>query len=164
MASGKQVENKEAQELEVKPFDLFYDYLQERASLTTFDRDSMTEDRVNRILSATTEDELEQAMEYGGLVPLKSFDDGAHITINSWQVISGTNDAFKNRFGVWALMDLTVDGEHIMGNTGVESVIAFLRLVESGQLEGLSFPVTRRLKKIATTNGEALTLLRIKNS
>jgi hypothetical protein len=142
-------------------YDKFAEYCKDRADLDgQYVIEELQENQMAAILSATTEAELDKAMEAAGLTALKDLDDGTEIQINGYHYMHGTREEFRTRLGVFVVMDaqLLSDGTQIALDTSVERVIGFLRAVESGQIEGLDFPVQRRVKKTPTGKGDMITL------
>lgn len=149
---------------EIQPWQDFGRYIGERAQLEAeIVREELGSKQMNAIITATTEEELDEAMKMAGLVGLRDLDDGTEIQINSWHVAPGTRSDFSNRFGVFAVMECTLlaTGRPINLDTGVERVIVWLRARELMKGDD-AFPVTRKVTKTITGSGnEVITLLPI---
>jgi hypothetical protein len=145
-------------------YEKFAEYCQDRADLDgQFVIDELQEKQMAAILAARSEEELDEAMKAAGLTALKDLEDGTEIQINSYHLMRGTRDEFKTRLGVFAVLDaqLLSDGTRIALDTSIDRIIGFLRAVESGQINGVDFPLARRVKKTPTGRGDMITLLPI---
>jgi hypothetical protein len=151
-------------------FDMFMEYVKQRASVEgPMAMEKLTRDQTQAIITATTEEELEAAMEFAGVTGLRDVPNGTVIQFNGFHYVPGTRSEFKNRFETFAVMDCTVltatkrfgeIGTSVMLDTGVERIIAWLRAVESGQIPGLGFPVKRIVIKQPTGEGKELITLK----
>jgi len=134
----------------------------DRADLDgAIDSTDLVEKQMGDILAATNEDELFDAMEFTGLKGLRDLDAGQIITLNGYRFVKGSST--YSGIGVFCVVD-AVDantGEEMVLDTGVERVMGFLRMVESGQA-GVSFPIKVRIVKKETSAGEAVTFGRVK--
>jgi hypothetical protein len=142
---------------EVRPYDRFVQYLQERATVENGDwsADELTRNQVNEIITAENEDALFAAMKTAGLTGLKDVENGTVITIHGFRLIQGQ----LGNIGVYAVIDAVdpATGEGLSLDTGVERVIAFLRMAETMDL----LPVTVTVVKKTTGSGnEMVTLAR----
>lgn len=143
-------------------YDRFVAYARDRASVEArFAASELESNQMNAILNATTEEELDAAMQMAGLTALGDLDDGTEIQINGYHLVTGSRADFANTMGVFAVIDAQrlSDGVQLALDTGVTRVIGFLRMVESGQL-GISFPIQRTVRKVATNNGYSMVTLR----
>ncbi len=138
-----------------RPYQKMLAYMRERAEVTAeeFDAEVLTADQVDRIMTASTEDELFKAMETAGLTGLKDLEDGARIRIHSYRLVTGTMGV-----GVYAVLeaDDPDTGEVLQLDTGVPRILAFLRMCE---VLG-KFPVTVEIVKKATASGNTLITLK----
>lgn len=144
------------------PYEKFSEYCKDRADLDgQYVIDDLRQGQINNIFAATTPEELDKAMEAAGLTGLRDLDDGTEIQINGYHLMRGNRDEFANGLGVFAVMDaqLLSDGTPIALDTGIDRIIGYLRMIESGQIPGLDFPVQRRVKKTMAGKGEMITLL-----
>lgn len=136
----------------------FAEYLAARAEMEApMVAQELSSDQMERILSATTEEELDAAMEMAGLIGLRDLADGQEVQINNWHVAKGTRSEFMNSLGVFAVLncqDLET-GHEFNADTGIERVIAYLRMCEQFD----RFPVQVRIAKTATGSGDMITLL-----
>lgn len=149
----------------------FAEYLVERAAIESpMVAKELSDDQTQRILAATTEEELEAAMEMLGVVGLREVPNGTVVQFNGYHVVPGTRSEFANRFGVFAVIDATMltkterfgnVGTNVMLDTGVERIIAWLRAIESGQINNSDFPVQRIVVKVPAGSGEMITLKRL---
>jgi hypothetical protein len=137
---------------EVRPYDRFITYLTQRAELETADFSDVAAQQVENILTAETADALFDAMALAGLQGLRDVAEGTAITIHNFRFISGALG-----IGVYAVIDATDTntGEGLALNTGVERVLAFLRMAETMDL----FPVDVIVHHKTTGSGNELTTL-----
>jgi len=136
----------------------FATLVQGRAELdASFDAQEIAEAQLATILRAKNEDELFAAMELAGVSGLRDMEDGAEIEIRGYRFLRGMNEDFANRLGVYVIMDCVSleTGAEFPLNTGIERIIGFLRMVESGDA-GLMFPVSVRIKKSTTASGNTM--------
>jgi hypothetical protein len=134
----------------------------DRAALeSNFDADELIESQMSDILSAETEDALFDAMGLEGLKGLKDIPAGTILQINSYEFHKGS--ARYGGPGFFAIMQAqdVATGEELTIDTGVERIMGFLRMVESGQA-GVKFPITVRVVKKETAEGEAVTFAKVK--
>lgn len=154
-------------EVEVKPdaaiapsvLEKFGNYVIDRAAVEAqIVAQELGTTQMEALLSATSEDELEAAMQMAGLIGLRDLDDGAEIQINEFHYAPGNRADYANRWGVFAVLECTLlaTGQNVNIDTGVERVLVWLRVRE---LMG-GYPVQRRVSKIVTGSGnEMITLL-----
>lgn len=159
MSEGNEVEVNAATAEVATMHDRFAQYLQARAEVEAdIVAKQLSESQLSAILTATTPEELDTAMEMAGLIGLRMLDDGAEIQINTFHVAPGNRPEYANSLGVWAVMEVQLleNGQQINLDTGVERVIGFLRMCE--QMD--RFPVQCHISKIGTGSGnEMITLL-----
>ena len=150
------------QTVAMRPVDRFAEYAMNRAMVEAeIVRDELQAAQGDAILNATTEEELEAAMELAGLVALRDLEDGTEIQINGFHYSPGTRSDFRNRWGIFAVMEcvLIESGTSVAIDTGVERVILWLRAMEAMN----KFPAQRRIVKITTGSGNnMITLLPLK--
>lgn len=146
-------------EVIVRPHERFAQYLAQRASVEgEIVAKELTASQLDAILTASTPEELDTAMEMAELVALKDMQDGTELQINGFHVAPGNRVEFQNTLGVWAVLEaqLIETGATINLDTGVERVIGYLRMCEVME----RFPVRVRVSKIGTSEGkEMITLL-----
>lgn len=140
-----------------RPYDKFIDYLRERAGVeeTTDDvRDQLTRDQIESIAAATSEDELFKAMETAGLTGLQYLPANQELIITDFRYVRGNLG-----IGVYAVINATDPGTgaNLALDTGVERILAFLRMAEQLQLLPLHVVVT---KKTTTSGNEMVSLTR----
>jgi len=138
-------------------FERFVQYAKDRAAVEgSLVGDELTESQMERILTATTQEELDNAMKLAGLTGLKDLADGTEIQINGYHLVPGSRSEFANKLGVFAVIDaqLVSNGAEIKLDTGILRIIGYLRMCEANGW----FPVQRIVKKIPTGNGEMVTL------
>lgn len=117
--------------------------------------DELTEQQVERILNAQTEDELFEAMEFGGLIGLKDVPDGTVLEFFSFRIVKGTDN--KGKLGVYAAIQAKgPSGEERGYDTSVPRIIAFLMQAEQ---KGL-FPLTIQIATRNTAGGNTMVSLR----
>jgi hypothetical protein len=117
--------------------------------------DELTAIQVERILAAETDDELFEAMEFGGLVGLKDVPDGTVLEIQSFRIVKGTDN--KGKLGVYAAMQAKgQNGEERGYDTSVPRIIAFLVQCERKEL----LPVTVQIATRNTNSGNTMVSLR----
>lgn len=156
------IEVRENQTVAQRPIDKFGQYALDRAMV---EREIVAQElgaaQGDAILNAANVEELDAAMEMVGLVGLRDFDDGTEIEIKEFHYAPGTRSDYKNRWGIFAVMDavLLESGKEVAIDTGVERIILWLRAMENmGKL-----PAQRRITKVATGSGnEMITLLPLK--
>jgi hypothetical protein len=138
-----------------RPYQKMLAYMRERAEVTAseYDPEELSADQVDRIMTATTEDELFKAMETAGLTGLKDLEDGTVIRIHSYRLVSG-----QLGIGVYAVLeaDDPNTGEVLQLDTGVSRILAFLRMCEVMQ----KFPVTVEIVKKTTASGNQMITLK----
>ena len=161
-SSGTEVAQKGTKSRELSVYETFAEYARNRAALEgPIVAEELNTAQMAAILSATTEEELAKAMEMAGLAALKDLEDGTELRINGYHYALSNRADINSRLGAWVVIDAIhlATGERLALNTGVDRIIGFLRMVESGRIEGLVFPVDRVLRKIGTSGGnEMLTL------
>src|SRR5262245_51390292 len=154
-----EVETVREGEVVSRPWEKFANYLQNRAVVEgEIVAKELTAGQLDAILTATTPEELDAAMEMAELVGLRDFDDGVELQINGFHVAPGNRTEYRNTLGVWAVLEAQYieTGANVNIDTGVERVIGYLRMCEvMGR-----FPVQVRVSKIGTGGGnEMITLL-----
>jgi hypothetical protein len=152
---------KPEQAIAQRPSEKFAAYAKERAALEApLVAEELGMAQGDAILSATTEEELNAAMETASLIALKDLDDGTEIEIHGFHLAPGTRSEFATNLGVFAVMQCTLieESRDVSIDTGVERIIKYLRMAEQLEL----FPVQRRIRKTPTGQGEMITLLPIK--
>lgn len=143
---------------ETRPYDRFVEYVQQRAQMESSGdelSEELTAEAVEAITSATTEDELWNAMKLAGLTGLRDLDNGQIFIINSFRFAPG-NLGIK----AYAVIEATdaETGTKMMLDTGVPRILGFLRMCEQLGL----FPVTVSLyKKVLESGNTLLTLSRV---
>jgi hypothetical protein len=152
-------------------YESFVTYMRERAAIEgPLALEKLTTDQMANILAAKTEEELEEAMEFAGLIGLRDVPNGAVVQFNGFHLVPGTRDEFKNKLGIFAVLDATLltkterfgaIGTNVLLDTGVERIITMMRAVESGQIPGLSFPIQRIVVKQAAGRGDLITLKKL---
>jgi len=144
---------------EIRPHQRFAEYLIQRAEVEgEIVAKKLSEDQLDAILTATTPEELDAAMEMAELVSLKDLEDGTELQINGFHVAPGNRAEFQNSLGVWAVLEAQFmeNGTQVNLDSGVERVIGFLRMCEVME----RYPVQVRLSKVPTGGGnEMITLL-----
>lgn len=138
----------------VRAYDRFAEYMRQRAEVeqTNFQAtaEELTQEQVEKIMTADSEDALFAAMNFGGLTGLKDVENGTIIRINGYRVIQGT----LGSLGVYAILDATdpADGTPLALDTGVERILGFLRMAEVLEL----YPVTVQVLKKDTASGNTM--------
>jgi hypothetical protein len=156
--TGNDIESVRSGEIVQSPHERFAQYLQARAELEADQvAQELSEGQLDRILMATTPEELDAAMEMAGLVGLRDIPDGTEFQINGYHVAPGTRSDFMNSFKVWAVIDAQMleNGQQISIDTGIERVIAYLRMCE--QFE--RFPIPVRVSVVQTGSGNNMVTL-----
>lgn len=159
-----EVEVKATQAVAPTASERFAVYARDRAQLeASIVAEELANAQGDAILTATTEEELDAAMQTASLMGLRELSDGTEITIHGFHYAPGSRSEFANRLGIFAVIEATVfddsgNGRSINLDTGVERVIKYLRMAEAMGL----FPVQRRISKTVTGNGEMITLLPLK--
>src|SRR5215469_13732853 len=134
----------------------FGTYLRERAELEApIVAAELSADQMNRILTAETPEELDEAMKLAGLIGLRDLDNGQEIQISGYHLAVGSRSEFMNRFGVFAVLQCTdlESGQQFNADTGIERILAYLRMCE--QFE--RFPLAVQIVKTPTAKGEMIT-------
>jgi len=147
----------------VSVYEQFTDYAKSRAAIEgPMVAEELNTAQMEAILTASTEEELEKAMEMAGLIGLRDLEDGQEIRINGYHYVTSSRSDIAGKLGVFIVMDVNLlnNGERVAVNTGIDRVIGFLRMVESGQIPGLDFPVDRIVRKVGTGSGNELITLR----
>jgi len=141
----------------------FKAYVVDRAALdgAVTDYSELQDAQLGDILGAATEDDLFAAMEKAGLTGLRDVSNGTELQINGFRFIAGSNSEFANRFGVFVIMDCQnlSNGTEMQIDTGIERIIGFLRMVETGQA-GIEFPVSVVVQKDRTASGNEMVTFR----
>jgi hypothetical protein len=134
------------------------EYLRARAEMEApIVAQELSEQQMDKILTAETPEELDEAMQLAGLIGLRDLENGTEIQINGFHVALGTRSEFMNQLGVFAVIncqDLST-GQEFNVDTGVQRVIAFLRMCEHFE----RFPLAVTVTKVAAGGGELITLL-----
>jgi hypothetical protein len=118
--------------------------------------DELTAQQVEKLLAAQGEDELFEAMEFGGLIGLKDVPDGTVLEFLSFRIVKGTDG--KGKLGVYA----AVQGKSLASgvergyDTSVPRIIAFL--VKAEQMGML--PMTIQIATRNTAAGNTMVSLR----
>lgn len=136
----------------------FKTYVKNRADLdSAYAFTELNEAQLDKVLTATSEDDLFASLEMAGLIPLKSLETGTEIQINGYHYVHGTRDDYANSLGVFVVIEaqLLSNGQELTLDTGIDRVIGFLRMVESGQA-GVNFPVSVVVHKIGTGSGNEM--------
>jgi hypothetical protein len=140
---------------EPRPFERLVNYLRERAVVdqTEFDPEEINADQVDKIMSATSEDELFEAMKMAGLTGLKDVENGQILRIHGYRLLQGDMG-----IGVYAVLDADDPntGEAFALDTGVTRILAFLRMCEVME----KFPITVTVAKKSTASGNELITLK----
>lgn len=156
--SSDEIDVKPEQAIAPRPADRFAEYAQNRAALDAdFVRLELGSNQMDAILTATTEEELNKAMEMAGLVGLRDIPDGTELEIRSFHYAPGTRSDYANRWGIFAVMDCVYmhTGVNVAIDTGVERIITWLRAMESLD----AFPAQRRVVKTETGGGNFMITL-----
>lgn len=147
----------------LQPWENFGTYVQARAELEMeIVRDELGAKQLNALITATTEEELDEAMKMAGLVGLRDMEDGTEIRINEFHYAPGSRADYANRFGVFAVLDcvLLATGQSVVLDTGVERIIVWLRAHELMTPEGTDpWPTDRKISKIQTGSGNDMITL-----
>ena len=145
-----------------RPIDKFGQYALDRAMV---EREIVAQElgaaQGDAILNAANPEELDAAMEMAGLIGLRDIDDGTEIEIRGFHYAPGTRTDFRNRWGIFAVMDcvLLENGREVAIDTGVERIILWLRAMENME----QLPAKRRVTKVTTGSGnDMITLLPLK--
>jgi len=103
------------------------------------------------MFAAGTEDEMFEALSLGGMTALKNVDNGTELEITGFHYVEGDDDEYKNSLGVFIVIDAIrlSDGSHLLLDTGVERVIAYMDAIETERF-GYGFPVKVRVAKTRT--------------
>src|SRR5262249_16118500 len=118
----------------------------------------LTASQLDAILTATTPEELDAAMEMAELVGLREFDDGTELQIHGFHVAPGNRTEYRNNLGVSPVLECQSieTGANVNIGKGVERVIGYLGMCEVMR----RFPVQVRVSKVNTGGGnEMITLL-----
>jgi hypothetical protein len=147
--------SKEVASQEPRPFEKLVAYLRERAVVdqTEFDPEEINAEQVDKIMSASSEDDLWDAMKMAGLTGLKDLEDGQALRIHGYRLLQGDLG-----IGVYAVLDADDPdtGEAFALDTGVTRILAFLRMCEVME----KFPIEVVVKKKTTASGNELITLR----
>src|SRR5581483_11392521 len=136
MASGE-VQTKEGNALEIRPYERFVKSLQERAAENGNSRSfEVGANQMDKILKAETEDEIWDADE-GGVVAAKDFKD-IEIEIRDY-TLAPSSDQFESDLGVYVNIDAVVlqetrgfsPGEVVIINTGAKLIVTKLEQLKS---------------------------------
>ncbi len=138
-----------------RPYRKFLEYVRERAVVdgTEFDAEEITAEQIDKIMGATTEDDLFEAMKTQGLIGLKDVENGTALRIHAFRLITG-----ELGIGVYAVLDADDPdtGEPLALDTGVPRILAFLRMCEVME----KFPVEVIVTKKTTASGNELITFR----
>ena len=143
---------------EMRPWERFTAFLQREAETNKGQAgDELTANAVDAILTAETEDDIWDADKMG-LVALKDLV-GAEIEIRDYKVLPSNNAEMRNKFGVFAILDIVMlaefrdlglqPGDVVMANTGVETVIAKLQAFRAKEIS----PVRAIVQGIPASEG-----------
>lgn len=158
---NSELSEKQGTVISPRPFEKFAEYARNRAQVEAqIVAEELGANQLDKVLTATTPEELEAAMEMANLVALKDLENDTEIQINEFHLSPGNRSEFANRLGVFAVIDATLleTGQPVTLDTGVERIIAYLRMCESNGW----FPRQCRVSKTPTGNGELITLLPIR--
>lgn len=147
----------------MRPWEKFGHYLQQRAQT---EKESvgieLTGNALDKILTATTEEEIWDADEMG-LVALKDLV-GAEVEFRSLKILPSSNEEMASVLEVYAISEICMltefralqlnPGDVINVNTGVPTVLAKLRAFEA---KGL-WPVRAMIQGIPSANGTMVRL------
>jgi hypothetical protein len=138
-----------------RPFEKLVAYLRDRAVVdqTEFDPEEINAEQVDKIMTATSEDDLWEAMKMAGLTGLKDLENGQALRIHGYRLLQGDLG-----IGVYAVLDADDPdtGEAFALDTGVTRILAFLRMCEVME----KFPVEVIVSKKATASGNELITLK----
>jgi hypothetical protein len=142
---------------DMTPYQKFINYSLQRADVenTDWDAHEITESQITDIMSAADEDALFAAMETAGLTGLRDLPNATELEVHGYRLVRGNLG-----IGVYAVIDavnMTTGGENVALDTGIERVIAFLRMAEVMELFPLHVVVT---KKTTGSGNELITLSR----
>jgi hypothetical protein len=141
---------------ELTPYQKFINYNLQRADVenTDWDGHEITEGQIADIMSAGDEDALFAAMNTAGLTGLRNLPNGTELELLSYRLVRGNLG-----IGVYAVIDAVnaATAESMALDTGVERIIAFLRMAEVMELFPLHVVVT---KKTTGSGNELITLSR----
>jgi hypothetical protein len=161
---AKEIDVKNGQVGQLKPFDRFIQYVQERAEVDSAyaPADELVENQAEKILAANNVDELFEAMELAGLGNFQNLDNGTEITINDYRLVKSNRDDYSGRLKAFAIVNAVdnATGEELTLNTSIVRIVSFLRMAE---VMGL-LPIQARVVKSTTISGtEVITLAKIKS-
>ena len=145
-------------EIAVRPVHRFAEYILERAERESqIVAQELSFNQMDAILSATTPEELDNAMKILGVVGLKDLDNGTEFEIQEFHVSPGTREEFRNQLGVFAVMRAVMleTGQTAFLDTGVERIITYLRACEAME----RFPLAVRIVKQDTGRGNTMITL-----
>lgn len=141
---------------ELTPYQKFINYALQRADVENGDWDTheITEAQIGDIMAAGDEEALFAAMQPAGLTGLRDLDNGTELEVHGYRLVRGNLG-----IGVYAVIDAvnTATAESMALDTGVERVIAFLRMAEHLELYPIKVIVT---KKTTGSGNELITLSR----
>jgi hypothetical protein len=141
---------------ELTPYQKFINYSLQRADVenTDWDAHEITEAQIAGIMSADSEDALFAAMQTAGLTGLRDLANGTELELLGYRLVRGNLG-----MGVYAVIDAVSaeTAESMALDTGVERVLAFLRMAEVMELFPLHVVVT---KKTTGSGNELITLSR----
>lgn len=153
-AGSNDVAQVQGQASELTPYDRFVQYALERAEVESGDwsAEDLTHDQVISITEASDEDALFKAMELAGLTGLQYLDNGQEIIVNDYRFVRGNLG-----IGVYAVINATdvATGASLSLDTGIERVLAFLRMCEHLSL----FPINVIVNKKTTGSGNEMVTL-----
>lgn len=160
---AKEVAVKDGQAGELRPFQRFIQYVQDRAELDeAFDpTDDLVEGQADRILNAENIDALFDAMELSELKGFRDLENGTELTILDYRLVKSNRDDLSGKLKAFAIVNVVdlSSGEEMTLNTSVLRIVSFLRKVEIFDL----FPIDVRVVKDTTTRGnDVITLAKIK--
>jgi hypothetical protein len=141
---------------ELTPYEKFVNYSHQRAEVenTDWDAHEITESQITDIMSADSEDALFAAMQTAGLTGLRDLPNGTELELLSYRLVRGNLG-----MGVYAVIDAVnaATAESIALDTGIERILAFLRMAEVMELFPLHVVVA---KKTTGSGNELITLSR----
>jgi hypothetical protein len=140
----------------VKPHDRFRESLQRQAAAEQVYRaDEVSASQIDRILSATTEEEIWESDE-GGVVSSQDMED-IELHIRGYGIAESSSE-YKSTLGVFALIDaVRMDtGEEVIVNTGSDLIISKLAMFKAHNL----LPIEGVIKGTPTRSGGRLMRLK----
>jgi hypothetical protein len=136
----------------------FREYIQGRAEIESqIVAQELATTQMGALLTATTPEELDEAMKILGVQGLREFESGTELRIIGFHVAPGTREEFRNSLGVFAVIEAEVmeTGQTVFIDTGIERVITYLRACEAMD----RFPLEIRVVKQTTGRGNDMITL-----